>query len=220
MHLPGSVLGFTFTPERAWAANPATMSFRDTAVHFGVLALVPAMVAALLTTQALNAVPGAGISPLAAESPFGLALSLFSGGGMVPVTPVAEAATASTAAVTAGLTYAATWLAAMLGALVLRLVMPLFDVRVTFRDMLRIAAYSATPLLLGSATLLHASLAPVVALAAMQSFYVAWLGLPCVSALHRDDAGVALALAVLAGLIGSQFLGYGLGALHSALFMH
>ena len=76
---------------------------------------------------------------------------------------------------------------------------------------------SATPLLLSSVALLNTALVPVVALAAMHACYIAYLGLPVLLKVPREEAGACVALSVIGSLIVGQVAGYSVGALRSLL---
>lgn len=209
------VLGFAFMPERAWASVRDGARFSVLA-YFGTLALLPACVAALLAASDTH--PGAGwLSPLAPGSPF--ALALHDGLAALPlaVTPDAAPLTLARTAGGATLAYGATWLAALSGAWVLNLLLPFFCTRRNYGRCLLLVACAATPLLLSSVALLHPSLVPVIALAAMHSFYVAYLGLPVLLGMPRSEAGVCLGVTTIAALVLGQIAGYGAGLLVSAV---
>lgn len=217
MPLPAArlVVGFAFMPERTWRSiwEGAHVSVL---AYFGVLALLPACVAALLAT--VDADPGAGwLTPLAPGSPFALALHDGLAALPVAVTPDAAPFTLARTGGAALLAYAASWLAALSGAWVLNLLLPFFSARRNYGRCLLLVACAATPLALSSVALLHTSLVPIIALAAMHSFYVAYLGLPVVLGMPRSEAGVCLGVTTIAALLLGQLTGYGAGVLVSAV---
>lgn len=207
----------TFRPERAWDAIGHERSPQPVMRHLALLALVPAAVAALLTLVPSDSIATATLSPLAADSPFGLALREHAAHLPVSVSPAAEHASAALALAASLLAYAGTWIVIAAGALVLHLLLPLFSARRNLRGAMALVAYSATPLLLSSIALLNAALVPVMALAAMHSCYIAYLGLPALLKVPRAQAGVCVALSTLASLVLSQAIGYAFGVLHALL---
>ena len=56
-----------------------------------------------------------------------------------------------------------------------------------------------------------------MALAAMHSCYIAYLGLPTLLKVPRAEAGMCVALSTLASLIAGQVIGYSVGTLRSLL---
>lgn len=210
--LLGRLLLFAVAPERAWRSDETSGGAAAATARLALAALVPAATAALLTVPEASA-GGSAMTPLGSGSPYGDALGSLDHG--LPF--VAVSGPALSAILAAGLAYLGVWMAIALGAIVLALLAPLFDARLTPARVWMLAANAALPLLLGSCILLHPALIPVIALAAMQSFYVAWLGLARLGGLAADDAGVALAMMTLTALIGSQCLGYGLGLVQTLL---
>ncbi|MGE5524284.1 MAG: YIP1 family protein [Rhodospirillaceae bacterium] len=210
------MLSFTFTPERAWheaARNPAC---HFVGRYLGLLALVPAGVAVWLALVETDSVVAGWLTPLAYDSPFATAM----GGAppvATPVTPLSAHGSPVIAAKVAFLTYAGVWLAVASGAAVLNLLLPLFSAHRDLRRALMLASYAATPVLLSSVTLLHPSLAAIIALALMHSSYVAYLGLHLVLGVPRSEAGICLGIATIAALLFGQIVGYGAGLLMPVL---
>jgi hypothetical protein len=219
MAWPGArrILRFTFTPESAWREAAGSRVPRAVMRHLGPLALIPAAVAALLTVTHGEFIPAAWLTPLAADSPFALALSGEPSGLAVPLTPIAERASTLTTVATALLAYAATWLAVASGAATLNVLLPLFSGRRNLHSCMMVASYSATPLLISSVTLLHPSLVPIIALAAMHACYVAYLGLAAMLGVPRGEAGMCLGITTIAALLLGQLAGYGAGTVFSVI---
>lgn len=206
---------FALTPERAWQRYASAPTVGATLRYFAVLATAPALAAAVLVARPDDAAAIMAISPLGPGSPFALALPPGWREG-IPVTAAAGAHVLDRARV-ALLAYAGTWLTLAFGIVLLWALLPLFGARRALPDVTRLAIDAATPLLVSVLALLHPALAPVVALGAMQTCYVAWLGLQRLYRVPASEAGVALAVTVLAALVGSQIVGFALGALHAAL---
>lgn len=211
------MLLLTYAPERAWHEAAATATAHPVTRHLGLLALLPAAVAALLASIHGEAIPAAWLTPLASGSPFSLALQDGAAAIGVPVMPIAERASTLVAAQLAAVTYVATWLLIASGAAILNLLLPLFSARRNLHRCMMVASYSATPLLLATVTLLHPSLVAIIALAAMHSCYIAYLGLPTMLGVPRSEAGVCLGITAIASLVFGQVAGYGAGALVSAV---
>lgn len=211
------ILSFTFTPERAWRDACRADARHSVARHLGLLALLPAVVAALLTLMHSDFLPAAWLTPLASDSPFALALRGEAATLAVPLTPAAERASPLAAVAAALLTYVATWLTVASGAAILDVLMPLFCARRDYQRCMIVASYAATPLLLSSVALLHPTLVPIIAIAAMHACYVAYVGLTPMLGVPRAEAGVCLGIAVIAALVFGQVAGYGAGALLSAV---
>lgn len=210
--LLGRLLLFAVAPERAWRSDEPSGSAAAATARLALAALVPAVTAALLAVPP-SSVGGTAMTPLDAASPYGDALGPLALG--LPFVAVSGPTLSTVAA--AGLTYLGVWLTVAWGTLVFALLAPLFDARLPPARAWTLTASAALPLLLASCVLLLPALTPVIALAAMQSCYVAWLGLARLGGLAADDAGVALAMITLVALIGSQCLGYGVGVVQ-ALF--
>lgn len=215
LHGARRLLSFAFTPERAWREAALSNLPYPVMHHLGVLALVPAAVAALLTIMPGDHVAAALLTPMAYDSPFALALRNGAEALAIPITSAAERGSAVAAAGAALIAYVTTWLAVASGALILYLLMPVFSGRRDVHRCMMVVSYAATPLLLSSAALLHPSLAAIIALALIHAFYVAYLGLPAMLNVPSGDAGVCLGIAGIAALLFGQAAGYGAGTLLS-----
>lgn len=206
-----------FRPESTWQAIALARSPQPITRHLAPLTLLPAGVAALLTLMPGDYIPTALLSPLPADSAFGLALHEYWAHLQIPLSPAARHTSAALALFTAALAYAGIWAMILAGAVVLDLLLPLFSAPRDLRRATMVVAYSATPLLLSSVALLNTALVPVVALAAMHACYIAYLGLPVLLKVPREEAGMCVALSVIGSLIVGQVAGYSVGALRSLL---
>jgi hypothetical protein len=211
------LLAFALTPEAAWRDASRDTERGAVTRHLGVLALLPAIVAALLAMMPSEPVSTAWLTPLAMDSPFASALHGASPGIAVPVTPISERQSPAVAAGVALLAYGGTWLTVASGAAILNLLLPLFSGQRNARRCMIFASYAATPLLLSSVAMLLPSLVAVIALAAIHACYVAYLGLPVMLGVPRGEAGMCLGICTIAGLLAGQIAGYCAGALVSAV---
>jgi hypothetical protein len=211
------LLAFALTPEAAW--RDASRDTKRGAVtrHLGVLALLPAIVAASLAMMHGEPVSTAWLTPLAMESPFANALHGASPGIATPLTPISEHQSPAVAAGVALLAYGGTWLTVASGAAILNLLLPLFSGQRNAHRCMIVASYAATPLLLSSVAMLVPSLVAVIAFAAIHTYYVAYLGLPVMLGVPRGEAGMCLGICTIAGLLLGQVAGYCAGALVSAV---
>lgn len=102
------LLAFALAPEAAW--RDASRDTKRGAVtrHLGVLALLPAIVAASLAMMHGEPVSTAWLTPLAMDSPFASALHVDSPVIATPLTPISEHRSPAVAAGVALLAYGGT----------------------------------------------------------------------------------------------------------------